>query len=466
MKTYSDQSSEEKETEWLNKQDILDFGKKLINKSLRNQAGIKEIPGDLLDIIQGGTKRGSIGILLENYYYNITPGNEARPDFKEVGVELKSTPIKKLANGDFSAKERLVLNAINFKTEKDITFKESSFYKKNSSIMLFSYLYEKNIPIGDLKIKIADLLEYENLPEKDRKIIKSDWDKINQKISLGHAHELSEGDTLYLGACTKSATSENRRLQWNDVPAKPRAYSFKAGYMTSLTRRFLGQSESDVESIIKSDEINKAEDFESYVINKFKPYIGKTVDELSRQFDVDTKSKAKLAMLARRIMGIKGSKIEEFDKADILMKTIQVQSTGKVKESMSFPTFKFKELVEENWDDENNTLRGQLEKRFFLVVFKCDGDCKGDDNKKLEKVMFWTMPVTEIEKDVKAMWLKTQDAINSSDLNKLPKASDNKIIHVRPHGKNAEDVDELPDGQKSPKKCFWINGDYIQMVIK
>ena len=39
-------------------------------------------------------------------------------------------------------------------------------------------------------------------------MVTSDYRKIVDKIIAGKAHELSESDTLYLGACTKGATAE------------------------------------------------------------------------------------------------------------------------------------------------------------------------------------------------------------------------------------------------------------------
>lgn len=60
-----------------------------------------------------------------------------------------------------------------------------------------------------------------------------DFNVIKDKICAGKAHELSEGDTLYLGAATKAATSEDRREQpFSDELAKPRAFAFKNSYMT------------------------------------------------------------------------------------------------------------------------------------------------------------------------------------------------------------------------------------------
>ena len=45
-------------------------------------------------------------------------------------------------------------------------------------------------------------------PIDDLKIIEEDYKTIIDKIAEGKAHELSESDTMYLGACTKGATAE------------------------------------------------------------------------------------------------------------------------------------------------------------------------------------------------------------------------------------------------------------------
>ena len=65
------------------------------------------------------------------------------------------------------------------------------------------YTIKKKIYLTYL-IKLVDDWKY---PNQDLIIIKQDWELINQKIKDGKAHELSEGDTFYLGACTKGSTA-------------------------------------------------------------------------------------------------------------------------------------------------------------------------------------------------------------------------------------------------------------------
>ena len=76
------------------------------------------------------------------------------------------------------------------------------------------------------------MIRWWNIPETDLKIIIDDWNIIHNKIKNGLAHELSESDTLYLGACTKSSDSSVTRKQYGtNIQAKPRAYCLKKQYM-------------------------------------------------------------------------------------------------------------------------------------------------------------------------------------------------------------------------------------------
>jgi len=44
------------------------------------------------------------------------------------------------------------------------------------------------------------------------------------------------------------------------------------------------------------------------------------------------------------------------------------------------------------------------------------------------------------------------------------KASDNRIAHVRPHGRDSRDVD-IFNGKQFVKKSFWLNDTYMMDVI-
>ena len=49
--------------------------------------------------------------------------------------------------------------------------------------------------------------------EEDLIVIRNDWGTIVNKIKAGKAHEISEADTNYLGACSKGANKNSVRRQ-------------------------------------------------------------------------------------------------------------------------------------------------------------------------------------------------------------------------------------------------------------
>ena len=106
--------------------------KKLVGNSLRDFCGD--------DIKNHGFKgKGNFGQLIEKYYFQYEPNSTSEADFSEVGMELKTTPLKRISNGSYRSKERLVLNIINYFEVVNQRFETSSFYKKNSHLLLIFY---------------------------------------------------------------------------------------------------------------------------------------------------------------------------------------------------------------------------------------------------------------------------------------------------------------------------------------
>ena len=58
--------------------------------------------------------KGSIGNMIQECWFGREPNSLPEPDFSEVCVELKVTPFIYNKNGNATAKERLVLNIINY----------------------------------------------------------------------------------------------------------------------------------------------------------------------------------------------------------------------------------------------------------------------------------------------------------------------------------------------------------------
>ncbi|WP_124642816.1 Sau3AI family type II restriction endonuclease [Amniculibacterium aquaticum] len=423
--------------------------------------------------------KGNFGQVLEKFYFGYEPNSKAEADFAQIGMELKSSPLKQLKNNEYRSKERLVLNIINYFNVVNQNFENSDFIKKNASILLIFYLHQAGYDILDLIVKLVDEWSF---PSTDLEIIKKDWETITKKIADGKAHELSEGDTFYLGACTKGANASTVRKQpFSEIPAKQRAYSFKQGYVNHIIASIAGETKEVYGKLIPSVKEAKKKTIEEIVIEKFKPYYGKTIEEILDKTGVELNTSAKsfYANLTKAILGIELNKeIEEFEKAEIQVKTVRLKENNLPKEDMSFPTFKYEQIVNEDW--ENSDFKDILEHKFLFVFFQFE-----NEKLVLRKVKFWNMPYSDLL-EVEKVWTKTQQIVAKGEIVKEIKTDKNgkevrftnfpskkfsSISHVRPHATNALDTYPLPKKDKLTKQmeytkhCFWLNNSYVRDEI-
>ena len=416
--------------------------------------------------------KGNLGQVVEESYFGYDINSRAEADFSHVGVELKVTPFKVNKNKTISAKERLVLNIINYMEEYKKDFYESSFWQKNNKLLLVFYQWKKELDKKDYVVKDIMLHEFS---EEDLVVIKDDWNTIVNKIKEGKAHELSEGDTNYLAACSKGVNRNSVRIQpFSNELAMQRAYSLKSSYMTSLIRKRLGVKDDEVVSILKGIKMT----IEQLLECKFEKFYGKSIDDICKELNVDIYAengklpKNYVQMIVSRILGLTTNdlnKIEEFSKANIKFKTIRIEKNGKIKEHMSFPTFKYKEIIKEDWY--NSNLRNLFEEQKYLfVVFRYDEN----NVLRLDKIKLWNMPISVLDTYVKDTWEETVRVIKEGvkieikgrkTYDNLPGPKFNGICHTRPHAINSDDTYELPDGRKLVKKCFWLDKDYILNIV-
>lgn len=452
------------------KEDVLEQSKKILKKSLRQSVSkiqIEEIEKQIG--LYELRRKGLLGDLIERYFFEINPGNASEPDFKEAGVELKTTPIKIHTNNVFSSKERLVFSMIDYDTIINETWEKSSFLYKNKVLLLMFYLWTQNQSILDYEFKFSHLLNLlEDISDEDAFQVKKDWEYIVSKIKRGEAHLLSEGDTYYLGACTKAANSRVVRDQpMNRVPAKPRAFSLKQQYINYLIQTRLLGKKSTTESIFKKQ--RRVDTIENTFKDIFSPFLGKTDKEILSEIksSLTNRSKSYKRLIVNEILDVKSKNIQELEKANITLKVITLEHTGSLKESISFPAFDYKDLVGEIWNDEEADEMAdfhlQLEtKKFLFVVFQKQ---KGKKEIILRKIMFWNFPMADLP-EAERVWQKTVDCVNEGKYNELPKISESRVAHVRPHGKNSRDTTETPQKTQEMKRCFWLNAKYIQQAIE
>lgn len=445
-----------------------------------------------------GNKRykGGMGNLLEERFFGYKSNSDDRADFPEAGVELKATcfDIRKKDHQPVAG-ERLVLSMIPFDEPIDEDFYSSHVWEKCRSMLLVYYQRDRAIDKYDQHIEYVKLF---TPSEEDLKIIADDYRKIVSYIQAGRAHELSEGMTTYLGAATKGATEAS---SWTNQyyptvnpdgtksthQAKKRAFSLKRQYMDYVLHHYLMGEASEAEPVVTASDLSH-DTFEQHIERLIKAHVGKSDREIASEYGLAyTGNKAQWSTLVSRMLGVSGTRPEEFAKAGITVHTVRIEDNGKNKENLPIVPIDFKKLLDETWEE--SELRSFLdENRFFFVVFK-----KEAGEYRLKGCTFWNIPVSDLDGEVRRCWKEAQETIKrgvklveekwkSGKIiyrNDLPGMADNQIAHVRHKadktaylledgtvvGDVKKDALPLPDGRWMTKQSFWLNNSYILSIL-
>lgn len=444
---------------------IFNYSKGLLGKSLREF---------VWDDYQPKRGKGSLGQMVENIYFLLETNNYPGADFSEAGMELKCTPLKKSKQNNYLIKERLVCNMINYCDVVKDDFEHSHFYLKCQLMLLLFYLHQSKCENLDLEFIFSVLWK---LPEKDLLIIRHDYDVIINKIKQGKAHELSEGDTMYLGACRKGQKGDSLMKQpFNpDIDAPRRAFSLKMAYMRTVLQYVIKSGKNAVTNYIgaKSELVStnalKKHSFEEILIQRFKPFMHKDFALIAKDNNVNISNKPKnmFAMIANAIAASEKcanvNRSEEFLKAGLTMKTIRVQANGNIKEAMSFENIDYIEVAEcDDWFE--SRLYELFSSRFMFVVFK--EQHQGENDYVLDDVFFWTMPQNDLAW-AEEYWKHIRNNVMTGQISEEYwwKGTDRKKFHVRPKAQKAKDLAPTLDGKGAKKFCYWFNNDYVKDII-
>ena len=343
-------------------------------------------------------------------------------------------------------------------------------------IMIAYGSYVKDTDNLDLEFLLSILWRF---PAKDLAIIRQDYETIISKIKAGKAHELSEGDTLYLGACRKGQKGDALRKQpYSIEKAVGRAFSLKPAYMRTILewalksgKNHLNMLEPELSSLVSAEDL-QTRSFEDIVLSRFAPYIGMDYHTIAKKLKIDISNTPKnmFATIASAIAcqgrAFNVNKTEEFLKAGMMMKAIRVQANGNIKEAMAFENIDYKEVYDnDEWIE--SRLYEIFSSRFLFVVFK--EQHKGQGDYLLEKIFFWTMPQADLNV-AEEYWEHIRQNVleDHVDHEYFWKESTNMNFHVRPKGAKSSDrtANPLGEGYAPCKKfCYWFNNKYITKIV-
>ncbi len=451
---------------WKNKEELLEFAQKLENSSIA--LTITRIPSfEIYTVAEPSLSysgKGKFGDYLEEEYFGKKNDSKSKPDFEEIGVELKAVPLKVLENGEVKVKERIVLNTFRYVDIAKETFETSHFLAKDSTLLLVFYFHDNSVPLENKKIDLVDLWE---VLKHDIEQIREDWETIVGKVREGKAHEISEGDTLYLGACTKGTNraSSMQKQPFSNELAPGRALCFKTSYANMIYH--LLKEEHENRRKVQSNSIYTKEGgwkpLDLRIHELVDGYIGKTVKELYCLFRIkdNSKNKSRYALIARKMLGFfRGKPFYEFEAADIQVKSIRIEKNGLIEQAMSFKNIPYKDIVSQDWEDSD--FYNELTSKFIFMLFK---KYENSDDYVFAGVYLWNMPVEDLDK-AQEVWERAKHQVLIDDFENMPNIGFNGVAHVRPKARKAENLMETAYGTKEKKKCFWLNNNYIREVVK
>lgn len=458
-----------------NEESILKYAKKLVGKSI---AEILEDSSKKIDI----KNKGIIGTIIEEFYFGIMPNSSPLPDFEKVGIELKIIPLMQQTR-KIVVKERTKVCSINYVKLIEEEWPTSHAKTKLNKILFIYYLYDKE-NIANSCVKKVDLWELGK--DKSEIIIQEDWRRAKQKVEDGYAHELSEKEFHILSASRSGSGGVDKNGVLKDLVDQPntqieakalkRAFSLKQSFTNQIWDEL---NRVKFESILDSLQIKNIGEFEDKVLSTLHKYNGKSILELSKEFDIKVgNGKNQVATILKKMIGFKNvsSKIKEFEQLGIVVKSVKLRRRDNVPlEAISFPTMKLQEFIEEEWEE--STFKSYVSKILFMPVYH---DGEGLDKMYLAPAFFWA-PSKEEEAQIYKEWKMYQDEVKAGncrvtkiknnskkgykEVSSLSKESQTQVIHMRPHGKDSSDRDGDALGNSIVKQCFWLNKQFVTKLI-
>ena len=367
-----------------------------------------------VDAILSSGGKGAFGNAIEAGHFYYRPNSSAKPDLG--WAELKCTGLLPDGDDGYRAKERLVICMINYggNTGSSIpcvveeSAEESHAFRKLTSILLVFYDYAKysdSAELLDARIRLAGLW----VPDPEDIIsFKQDWEVIRDYVKQGRAHELSEGLTPMLGACTKSADSSVRvRQGYGSELAKPRAFALKQAFVTQIFRQLSdGQPKSQSAGVVSEPFIygmKSQKNIELVIAEEAKRYRGSSTTEIEAKLRLEGKfgGKSVHSLRMNKFVNALASgdqftpigSLSDFRKSGLTVKVVRILQNGQAAESVSFPAFEYDQVAgEDEWEE--SSLYQDLVKRFLFVFLR---DYKDGKPPVFDRAVFWSMPEDHLD---------------------------------------------------------------------
>ena len=177
-------------------QQLLTYAKKL--EGLRFSE-ISALIGQLDEKHRKHTK-GVAAKVIETEYFGIPTNSSEKPDFEDLGIELKVSPLRYLEKVDlYTTKERNVIKMVDYNEIAEIEhWTDMKVSQKLQRVLYVLYVHDNNVNAWDWKV-VKTFLWSPNSSQSAK--IQSDYEIMREKVFAGK--NLREGDHTFFATCPK-----------------------------------------------------------------------------------------------------------------------------------------------------------------------------------------------------------------------------------------------------------------------
>jgi len=175
--------------------------------------------------------KGWVGMLLESAL-GADAGNQAEPDFIDLGIEMKTLPLNALGQ----PKESTYVCTVSMHQRGELIWQDSWIRRKLAHVLWVPIEADPDIPLAERYVGNAWL--WQPSLEQDA-ILKRDWEELMDRIVLGEQADITAKEGEYLQIRPKAANSrvlvKGVSAQGEDELINPKGFYLR----TSFTKQLL-----------------------------------------------------------------------------------------------------------------------------------------------------------------------------------------------------------------------------------
>lgn len=160
---------------------------------------ISSLIGQLDDTHRKHTK-GVAAKVIETEYFGIPTNSSEAPDFENLGIELKVSPLRYIERLDlYTTKERNVIKMVDYNEIADNPkWIGNKIQKKLNRVLFVIYVHDNSVNAWDWKVAKVFLW---SPSDKQNKLIQSDYEIMRANVLVGK--NLREGNHTFFATCPK-----------------------------------------------------------------------------------------------------------------------------------------------------------------------------------------------------------------------------------------------------------------------